>query len=135
MDWAYPSYGQAASLATYSSATFQNKFFAYIQDGNIIADGPNGPTAIGVVMETYQALKDTATKYRDRLKELVPEEMEPPPTIEQVNERLMLELKEERAVRQKLLTFIEELTGPKKEEVVNNESQVNVAVDSEIAGG
>lgn len=127
MDWSYPSYSQA----TFSSATFQNKFFAYIQDNNIIADGANGSTAIGVTIETYQALKDTATKYRDRLKELVPEEMEPPPTIEQVNERLMMELKEERAVRQKLLTFIEELTGPKKEEIVNNEPQVNATVDSE----
>lgn len=134
MDWIYPSYGQSAGLSAYSQTTLQNKFFAYIQDNNIIADRSNGPAAIGVTMETYQTLKDTAAKYRDRLKELVPEEMEPPPTTEQINERLLSELKEERVIRQKLLTFIEELTGPKKEDVIN-EPTINTALDSEAAGG
>lgn len=125
--WGYQPYGAvSANMETYSSTSIQNKFLCYLQDQNIIADSPNGPTVIGVSVETYQSLKDTATKYRDRLLELVPDEMAPPLTQEEVNEKLMAELKAEREAREKLMAYLHELTTPKQEVKANESGQDTV---------
>lgn len=116
----FPYDGSAFNISGYTAST--NKFFsAYTQGDNVMVDGPNGPMAIAVSIDVYNQLKDTAIKYRDRLKELVPEEMEPPLTTEQLNEKLMAELKEQKESMQKLMNFVNELTAPKQEPVINKE--------------
>lgn len=111
-------YPNASSYATANLQmnSYSNRFFAWIQDGQIFADSGSGPRSIGVPLEAYQEIEATAAGYRDRLIELG--EIEIPLTQEQVNEKIMTELREERAAREKLMALIDGLTSPPKE--VNN---------------
>lgn len=126
MVWGNNPYDASSfNISGYTTSNPNKLFSAYTQGENVMVDGPNGPVAIAVSMESYNQLKDTAIKYRDRLKELVPEEMEPPLTTEQMNEKLMAELREQKESMQKVMAFINELTAP-KQEVIADEPGSNV---------
>lgn len=128
MVWGNPYDSSSFNISGYTTSG-QNKFMAYTQGDNVMVDGQNGPMAIAVSIESYNQLKETTIKYRDRLKELVPEEMEPPLTTEQLNEKLMAELKDQKEAMQKLMNFVNELTAPrpevKQQEVIADESRSN----------
>lgn len=109
------TYPNASSYATANLQmnSYSNRFFAWIQDGRIFTDSPDGPRPIGVALDIHQELEATAAGYRDRLIELG--EIEIPLTQEQINEKIMVELREERAAREKLMALIDDLTSPLKE--------------------
>lgn len=119
--WGYPS----TTFESYASVSSRDKFLCYKQGQDIITDTGTGPMVVGVSVETYQALKDTATKYRDRLMELVPDEMAPPLTTEQINEQLVAELKASREASEKLMAVIHNLTSQK--EAQNDSGQDTVS--------
>lgn len=111
--YAYP----AQTTANFQINSCSNRFLAWVQEGRIMADSPGGPRPVGVILETYQELETTAAGYRDRLAELG--EIEIPLTQEQINEKLLAELREERTARNRLMALLEDLTGPLGQEVRN----------------
>lgn len=120
------------TIANLQMNSFNNRFFAWVQDGQIFADSGNGPRPIGVALEVHQELEATAAGYRDRLIELG--EIEIPLTQEQINEKIMAELREERAAREKLMALIDDLTSPTKE-VKNGSEKSSVGSPERNAPG
>ena len=113
----------STTVANLSMNNYSNQFLAWFQDGRIFSTNANGqPQEIGVSLDAFRELETTAAGYRDRLIELG--EIEVPLTQEQINEKLLSELKEERAAREKLMSLIDKLTGaPQEVKEVSNESE------------
>lgn len=122
----YYPYG-AQTSANIHMSSYNNRYVCWFQDGRIYSDSADGPRPVGVPLDAYQNLEATATEYKNRLIELG--EIEVPLTQEQLNDNIMKELKEERAMRKKLMDVIENLSTTsqhivnKKEELLNGHEE------------
>lgn len=120
---------------------YNPRFFAWVEDWKIIGDDNGTPREVGVTFEEYNRLKAEHSEYQQKLIEVGVIKL--PLTQEQIMDKLMAELQEEKLARQRLMEFIDELTGPKKQEVVTNGSkddisgrdERNVAHDIDAASG
>jgi len=116
----YASQTSASFQPTYNP--YNNRFVASLKDKNICAETSSGQQVVGVTLSAYQELEATAAQYRDRLIELG--EIEIPLTQEQINAKLLAELKEERAAREKATAVLDRILGTNQgAKEVNDESE------------
>lgn len=117
----YPYMGENTQTNVQISNYSYRFMHGYIQDGRIFADAGQGLQQIGVTSEIYSSMENTAFEYRDRLIELG--EIEVPLTQEQINEKLMSELKSVKEERTELTALIKTLANQLASNEVNNGSE------------
>lgn len=115
-----PYYSQTS--ANFQVNSYNNKFFCWLQDGKIYTDSAEGSRPVGVTYDTYKELETTATEYKNRLVELG--EIDVPLTQEQVNEKIIAELNEERAIRQKLSKILDQFLVNQPAPIASVESEL-----------